>query len=151
MRGARTSTPSRARALLDEGYFLHVEDVDLRWRVRQCERQGAVRPGRRGYPPARHTSHASLVRVELHKGVGPARYFRKRAANLTERLVAWLLLAADRLHRRGPAGDVGASRPRRLKPLQTSARAHPTPLQPLTLRPAKNTRDDASLDRMVRL
>jgi N-acetylglucosaminyl-diphospho-decaprenol L-rhamnosyltransferase len=74
----------------DEGYFLHVEDVDLCWRVRQ--QGGAVV----FHPKAEvihlgHTSQTSPLRVEFHKGVGLARYFRKRAENLSESLLAWAL------------------------------------------------------------
>ncbi|MEO8113148.1 MAG: glycosyltransferase family 2 protein [Phenylobacterium sp.] len=74
----------------DEGYFLHVEDVDLCWRVR---RQGGLVLF---HPKAEvihlgHTSQTSPIRVEFHKGVGLARYFRKRADNLSQRLLAWLL------------------------------------------------------------
>jgi GT2 family glycosyltransferase len=74
----------------DEGYFLHVEDVDLCWRVR---RQGGLVL----FQPAAevihlgHTSQTSPVRVELHKGLGLARYFRKRSQGPWERAVAWLL------------------------------------------------------------
>jgi N-acetylglucosaminyl-diphospho-decaprenol L-rhamnosyltransferase len=39
-----------------------------------------------------HTSHASPLRVEFHKGVGLARYFSKRAGKHRGRkLAAWLL------------------------------------------------------------
>ena len=74
----------------DEGYFLHVEDVDLCWRVRQ---QGGMVVF---HPKAEvihlgHTSQTSPLKVEFHKGVGLARYFRKRAGKLSERLVAWAL------------------------------------------------------------
>ena len=74
----------------DEGYFLHVEDVDLCWRVR---RQGGVVLF---HPKAEvihlgHTSRVSPLRVEMHKGLGLARYFRKRAGSLSEHLLAWLL------------------------------------------------------------
>jgi GT2 family glycosyltransferase len=74
----------------DEKYFLHVEDVDLCWRVRQAG--GAVL----FHPKAEvvhlgHTSRTSALAVEFHKGVGLARYFRKRAASLPEHLAAWLL------------------------------------------------------------
>ena len=74
----------------DEGYFLHVEDVDLCWRVR---RQGGVVLF---HPKAEvihlgHTSHASPLRVELYKGLGLARYFRKRADTLGATLLAWAL------------------------------------------------------------
>jgi GT2 family glycosyltransferase len=74
----------------DEGYFLHVEDVDLCWRVRQ---QGGVVVF---HPKAEvihlgRTSQTSPLRVEFHKGVGLARYFRKRAVNVSERMLAWAL------------------------------------------------------------
>jgi N-acetylglucosaminyl-diphospho-decaprenol L-rhamnosyltransferase len=74
----------------DEGYFLHVEDVDLCWRVR--EKGGLVL----FHPRAEvihlgHTSQTSPLRVEFHKGVGLARYFRKRAVGFGQRLAAWLL------------------------------------------------------------
>jgi GT2 family glycosyltransferase len=79
-----------AVAGFDEGYFLHVEDVDLCWRVRQ---QGGLVLF---HPKAEvihlgHTSQTSPLRVEFHKGVGLARYFRKRAESLSQHLVAWLL------------------------------------------------------------
>jgi GT2 family glycosyltransferase len=74
----------------DEGYFLHVEDIDLCWRVR---RQGGVVLF---HPKAEvvhlgHTSQVSPLRVEFHKGAGLARYFRKRAEGLGQRLLAWAL------------------------------------------------------------
>jgi GT2 family glycosyltransferase len=74
----------------DEKYFLHVEDVDLCWRVR--EQGGLVL----FHPKAEvihlgHTSQVSPVTVELHKGLGLARYFRKRADTLGQRIMAWLL------------------------------------------------------------
>jgi hypothetical protein len=73
----------------DEKYFLHVEDVDLCWRVRKAG--GAVL----FHPNAEvihlgHTSHVSPLRVEFHKGVGLARYFRKRAHG-AGRIGAWLI------------------------------------------------------------
>jgi N-acetylglucosaminyl-diphospho-decaprenol L-rhamnosyltransferase len=74
----------------DEGYFLHVEDVDLCWRVRQ---QGGVVLF---HPKAEvihlgHTSQTSPLKVELYKGLGLARFFRKRAVGPAASLVAWLL------------------------------------------------------------
>ncbi|RAK59940.1 glycosyltransferase family 2 protein [Phenylobacterium hankyongense] len=74
----------------DEKYFLHVEDVDLCWRVRQ---QGGLVLF---HPKAEvihlgHTSQTSPLRVEFHKGVGLARYFRKRAEGASQQLLAWLL------------------------------------------------------------
>lgn len=74
----------------DEGYFLHVEDVDLCWRVRR--QGGAVL----FHPKAEvihlgHTSQTSPLRVELYKGLGLARFFRKRATGPGATALAWLL------------------------------------------------------------
>jgi GT2 family glycosyltransferase len=74
----------------DEGYFLHVEDVDLCWRVRQQGGSVVFHPKAEVIHLGR-TSRTSPLRVEFHKGVGLARYFRKRAGKLSERVVAWAL------------------------------------------------------------
>jgi N-acetylglucosaminyl-diphospho-decaprenol L-rhamnosyltransferase len=74
----------------DEGYFLHVEDVDLCWRVRQQGGAVVFHPRAEVIHLGR-TSQTSPLRVEYHKGVGLARYFRKRAVNVSERLIAWAL------------------------------------------------------------
>ncbi|RAK57839.1 glycosyltransferase family 2 protein [Phenylobacterium deserti] len=74
----------------DEGYFLHVEDVDLCWRVRQAGGLVLFHP-KAEVIHLGHTSQTSPLRVEFHKGVGLARYFRKRSQNLSERLLAWAL------------------------------------------------------------
>jgi GT2 family glycosyltransferase len=79
-----------AMAGFDEKYFLHVEDVDLCWRVR---REGGTVLF---HPKAEvihlgHTSQTSPLRVEFHKGVGLARYFRKRADSLGAAALAWAL------------------------------------------------------------
>ena len=74
----------------DEKYFLHVEDVDLCWRVRQAGGEVLFHP-RAEVVHLGHTSHTSPVKVEFHKGVGLARYFRKRANSGSETLLAWLL------------------------------------------------------------
>ena len=74
----------------DEGYFLHVEDVDLCWRVRQGGGEVLFQP-KAEVIHLGHTSHASPVRVEFHKGVGLARYFRKRAEGLGETVLALIL------------------------------------------------------------
>ena len=74
----------------DEGYFLHVEDVDLCWRVRKAGGQVLFQP-KAEVIHLGHTSRASPIRVEFHKGVGLARFFRKRAATFGQSLAAWLL------------------------------------------------------------
>ncbi|HEX2561518.1 glycosyltransferase, partial [Phenylobacterium sp.] len=74
----------------DEGYFLHVEDVDLCWRVRQAGGQVLFHP-KAEVIHLGHTSQASAVTVEFHKGLGLARYFRKRSEKPFDRLLAWAL------------------------------------------------------------
>ena len=74
----------------DEGYFLHVEDVDLCWRVRAEGGQVLFHP-RAEVIHLGHTSQVSPLKVEFHKGVGLARFFRKRASGLGQSLAAWLL------------------------------------------------------------
>jgi len=79
-----------AMAGFDEKYFLHVEDVDLCWRVRRQGGQVLFHP-RAEVVHLGHTSLTSPLRVEFHKGVGLARYFRKRAQGLGEQVIALLL------------------------------------------------------------
>ena len=74
----------------DEGYFLHVEDVDLCWRVRAEGGEVLFHP-RAEVIHLGHTSQVSPLKVEFHKGVGLARFFRKRASGLGQGLAAWLL------------------------------------------------------------
>lgn len=74
----------------DESYFLHVEDVDLCWRVRQAGGVVLFQP-KAEVVHLGHTSRASPIRVEFHKGVGLARYFRKRAKTVGQTLAAWAL------------------------------------------------------------
>ena len=74
----------------DEGYFLHVEDLDL---CRRAEAEG----GSVIYTPlasAMHlgaTSDASSLVIERHKARGLARYFGKFARTPAERVLAALL------------------------------------------------------------
>ncbi len=80
-----------ALAGFDEGYFLHVEDIDLCWRARQAGGQVLFHPEARVI----HLGHTSLehpVKVEFHKGVGLSRYFIKRA-DTWQRYVAAVMLA----------------------------------------------------------
>lgn len=74
----------------DTGYFLHVEDVDLCWRVR---RQGGVVLHHPGAEVTHFgaTSQTNPLFVEFWKGRGLARYFRKRADTVGGKLIAWLL------------------------------------------------------------
>jgi len=74
----------------DEGYFLHVEDIDLCWRAR---RQG----GSVLFQPNAHiihvgsTSRENPLVVEWHKGRGLVRYFIKRADRKRRKALALAL------------------------------------------------------------
>ena len=77
----------------DEGYFLHVEDIDLCWRARQAGGQVLFQP----HAQVIHLGHTSLehpVKVEFHKGVGLSRYFIKRADTVQRYVIAVLLAPA---------------------------------------------------------
>jgi len=74
----------------DAGYFLHVEDVDLCWRVRQAGGEVLFEPRARVVHLG-STSQQSPLKVEFWKGVGLARFFRKRADNLKRVVTAFLL------------------------------------------------------------
>ncbi len=77
----------------DTGFFLHVEDVDLCWRVRQAGGEVLFQP-RAEVTHLGSTSRTHPVRVEFHKGVGLARYFRKRADTAQRRVLAVALTPA---------------------------------------------------------
>jgi N-acetylglucosaminyl-diphospho-decaprenol L-rhamnosyltransferase len=74
----------------DEGYFLHVEDIDLCWRAR---RQGGCvlfQPNAR-IVHVGSTSRENPLIVEWHKGKGLVRYFLKRADSKRRKALALLL------------------------------------------------------------
>ncbi|HZZ31637.1 MAG TPA: glycosyltransferase family 2 protein [Phenylobacterium sp.] len=77
---AMTHDDYTAMGGFDEGFFLHVEDVDLCWRVRQSGGKVVFSPEARVVHLG-STSHTSPVKVEFFKGLGLVRYFRKRADN----------------------------------------------------------------------
>jgi len=77
----------------DEGYFLHVEDIDLCWRARQAGGQVLFQPA----AEVIHLGHTSLehpLKVEFHKGVGLSRYFIKRADTIQRYAIAVILAPA---------------------------------------------------------
>jgi len=67
----------------DEGYFLHVEDLDLCRRVEDAGGQVLFQPGAVGVHE-RSTSHASSFVVETHKARSFGRYFTKFAKSWLE-------------------------------------------------------------------
>ena len=74
----------------DVGYFLHVEDVDLCWRIRRAGGQVLFEPRARVIHLG-STSYKSPLKVEFWKGVGLARFFRKRADTSQRAITAFLL------------------------------------------------------------
>ena len=74
----------------DEGYFLHVEDVDLCWRMRRSGGSVLFAPSARVVHVG-STSHTSPLKVEFFKGLGLVRYFRKRADNPRRLMLAYAL------------------------------------------------------------
>jgi len=72
----------------DEGFFLHVEDIDLCWRARQQGGTVLFDPGARVVHLG-STSQTHPMVVEFHKGRGLVRYFIKRADNPWRSALAW--------------------------------------------------------------
>jgi GT2 family glycosyltransferase len=87
---AMTRADFSAMGGFDEGYFLHVEDVDLCWRVRKSGGVVLFQPCARVVHLG-STSHTSPMKVEFWKGLGLVRYFRKRANNPGRALLANVL------------------------------------------------------------
>lgn len=77
----------------DARYFLHVEDIDLCWRVRQAGGEVMFVP-EAGVVHLGSTSLAHPLAVEYHKGRGLVRYFYKRADTWKRKLLALILAPA---------------------------------------------------------
>ena len=90
---AMTAADFAAVGGFDEGYFLHVEDIDLCWRVRRAGGAVLFQPAARVVHLG-STSETAALAIEVHKGFGLARYFRKRADSLPGKALAWLMLPA---------------------------------------------------------
>ncbi|HTK34370.1 MAG TPA: glycosyltransferase family 2 protein [Caulobacteraceae bacterium] len=106
---AMTRTDFGAVRGFDEGFFLHVEDIDLCWRVRRSGGVVLFQPAARVEHLGSTAAKAPLF-IEINKGFGLARYFRKRAETGFDRLTAWLLLPAILLVSVARAGLRGRSR-----------------------------------------
>lgn len=74
----------------DEGFFLHVEDVDLCWRARQQGGSVLFQPNARIIHVGSTSKENPLI-VEWHKGKGLVRYFLKRADSPQRKLLALVL------------------------------------------------------------
>ena len=74
----------------DEGYFLHVEDVDLCWRARRQGGSVLFQPNARIVHVGSTSKESPLV-IEWHKGRGLVRYFLKRADSRRRKALALAL------------------------------------------------------------
>ena len=72
----------------DDGFFLHVEDIDFCWRARQQGGTVLFDPQARVVHLG-STSQSHPMVVEFHKGRGLVRYFIKRADNPWRLALAW--------------------------------------------------------------
>ena len=84
---------------LDEGYFLHVEDLDLCARLAAAGGSAWFLP-QAGATHLKGTSHASPLAVERHKAAGFRRYFLAHCRAKMPRILlhsVWLVLAAGLL------------------------------------------------------
>ena len=84
------ATDFHALGGFDEGYFLHVEDVDLCWRARETGGSVLFQPAARIIHVG-STSRENPLVIEWHKGKGLARYFLKRADSVPRKVLAVLL------------------------------------------------------------
>jgi GT2 family glycosyltransferase len=102
----------------DGGFFLHVEDVDLCWRVRQRGGRVVFQPNARVVHLG-STSRKHPMLVEYWKGVGLWRYFRKRADTFERKLLAYglgPLIIAVAVSRPALRAVLGGHRPGRAGP-----------------------------------
>lgn len=74
----------------DEAYFLHVEDIDLCWRVTEAGGRVLFQPGAVGVH-TRSSSQVASREVETHKASGFARFFLKTARSPFERFMAGIV------------------------------------------------------------
>ena len=77
----------------DEDYFLHVEDIDLCWRVRQAGGSVWFNPGASIVHLGSTSASRPLV-IEFWKGIGLTRYFVKRSDTMARFVIAWLIAPA---------------------------------------------------------
>ncbi len=75
---------------LDERYFLHVEDLDICKRIRQCGGDVVFVPSAK-ITHIGSTSKANIFRVNWHKSIGLIRYFYRFSNNTMEQTLALVL------------------------------------------------------------
>ena len=80
--------------LMDEGYFLHCEDLDWCMRFRQKDWKILFVPDVEVIHAKGVCSHARPVRVEWHKHKGMVRFYRKFFRHQYPFLLMWLVITA---------------------------------------------------------
>ncbi|ESQ79918.1 hypothetical protein AEYBE204_08710 [Asticcacaulis sp. YBE204] len=74
----------------DTRFFLHVEDIDLCWRIRKQGGTVLFHPKAEVVHEG-HTSRVEPIFVEMNKGLGLVYYFRKRADTVWRKTYVWAL------------------------------------------------------------
>jgi GT2 family glycosyltransferase len=79
---------------LDEGYFMHCEDLDWCVRFRQAGWQILFTPAARAVHKKGRSSQSRPIRVELYKHVGMVRFYRKFFRQRYPLALMWAVIAA---------------------------------------------------------
>jgi GT2 family glycosyltransferase len=80
--------------MLDEGYFMHCEDLDWCWRFRQAGWKILFVPQARAIHKKGRSSRTMPVRVELYKHLGMIRFYRKFFRYRYPLPLMWAVVAA---------------------------------------------------------
>ncbi len=80
--------------MLDEGYFMHCEDLDWCWRFRRAGWKILFVPQARAVHKKGRSSRKRPIRVELYKHLGMLRYYRKFLRDRYPLPLMWGVVAA---------------------------------------------------------
>lgn len=80
--------------MLDEGYFMHCEDLDWCWRFRRAGWKILFVPQARGVHKKGRSSRRRPIRVELYKHRGMIRFYRKFLRHRYPVVMTWGVLMA---------------------------------------------------------
>jgi hypothetical protein len=80
--------------MLDEGYFMHCEDLDWCWRFLQAGWKILFVPQARAVHKKARSSRTRPIRVELYKHLGMIRFYRKFFRDRYPLLLMWGVAAA---------------------------------------------------------
>ncbi len=80
--------------MLDEGYFMHCEDLDWCWRFRQAGWKVLFVPQARVVHKKGRSSRTMPIEVELYKHLGMLRFYRKFLRHRYPVVLMWAVTAA---------------------------------------------------------